>query len=108
MSRNRPSGIRVCMAKRVATAWLASHAQPEHRITVYAGSENIRNLPGLLRAFRDNRARIAGLGKYPGTLDDLGISTGFDQLTLWSKNREGMVALDQWLRNKGCETTGIW
>jgi hypothetical protein len=108
MSRKKPSVVRVCMAKRVATAWLETHAQPEHRITVYAAADALRNLPSLLRAFRDHKTRLAGLGEFPGDLDDLGISTGFDQMTLWSKNREGMIELDKWLRKKGCETTGIW
>ena len=108
MSRKNPSVVRVCMAKRIATSWLEKHAHPEYRITVYAGAESIRNLPGLLRAFRDNKARIAGKSGHLDPLEDLGINTGFDQVTIWSGNRTGMVELDKWLRSKGCETTGIW
>jgi len=104
MSRKKPSVVRVCMAKRVATAWLGKHAHPEYRITVYAGSENLKNLPGLLRAFRDNKTKIGSVVP----LDDMGIEPGFDRVTIWSKNREGMVELDTWLQSKGCETTGIW
>jgi hypothetical protein len=97
------------MAKRIATSWLEKHAQPEYRITVYASSDSIRNLPGLLRAFRDNKTRIAGGGSgHLDVLEDLGINTGFDRVTIWSRNRQGMVELDAWLRSKGCETTGIW
>jgi len=103
MSRH-PSVVRVCMAKRVATAWLEQHAHPEYRITVYAGSENLKNLPGLLRAFRDNKMRIGSIKP----LDDLGITQGFDQVTIWSKDKTGMLDLDEWLQEKGCETTGIW
>lgn len=104
MSRKRPSVVRVCMAKRVAESWLAAHARPEYRITVYAGGENVRHLPSLLRAFRDNKTRIGSLDP----LEDLGINTGFDQVTIWSQSREGMLELDGWLRKRGCETTGIW
>ena len=104
MSRKKPSVFRVCMAKRIATAWLEKHATPEYRITVYAGSESLKNLSGLLRAFRDSKTKLGSVEP----LGDLGIETGFDRVTIWSQNREGMVDLDQWLRKKGCETTGIW
>jgi len=102
--QHKPSFVRVAMAKRVASTWLSRHVQPEYRITVYAGSEEIRNLPGLLRAFRDGRTRIASLEP----IRDLGIEAGFDRLTLWSHNREGMVKLDEWLTKRGCESTGVW
>lgn len=102
--QHKPSVVRVAMAKRVASSWLLRHAKPEYRITVYAGSEEIRSLPGLLRAFRDGRTKIGSMGP----IRDLGIRAGFDRMTVWSSNHEGMTQLDQWLTRRGCETTGIW
>lgn len=104
MGELKPSVVRITMAKRVASTWLDRHARPEYRITVYAGSEEVRNLPGLLRAFRDGRTRIASMNPIP----DLGIEAGLDRLTLWSRDRVGMLSLDKWLTGRGCETTGIW
>lgn len=91
------------MARRVAVKWLQENASPEYRITVYAGSTS-RNLPGLLRAFRDRKTRIASIGP----IEDLGVETNSDRMILWSGNREGMLKLDQWLTKSGYETTGIW
>lgn len=104
MDSRRPSPARVIMAKRVAAKWLEANARPEYRITVYAGSEDINNLPGLLRGFRDGQVRLARVSR----IADLGIEVGLDQMTLWSANREAMLALDDWLTKRGCETTGIW
>ncbi len=102
--QHKPSFKRVAMAKRVASQWLTRHARPEYRITVYAGSEEIRNLPGLLRAFRDGRTKVAGIEP----IKDLGIEASFDRMTIWSSDYEGMTKLDEWLTKRGCETTGIW
>jgi hypothetical protein len=104
MSRRKPSVVRVAMAKRIAEAWLKDHAKPEYRLTVYAGSEDMRNLPGLLRAFRDSRTRIGSMTP----IEDLGIQSGFDRVTLRSSDHIGMIELDRWLTKRGCETTGIW
>lgn len=102
--QHKPSFVRVAMAKRVASTWLDRHAKPEYRVTVYAGSEEIRSLPGLLRAFRDGRTKIGSIEP----IRDLGIRSSFDRMTLWSSNHEGMTALDKWLTDRGCETTGVW
>ena len=104
MSQRRPSVVRVAMAKRVAAAWLQDHAKPEYRLTVYAGSEDMRNLPGLLRAFREGKTKIGSINP----ISDLGIQSGFDRVTLRSSDHEGMIELDRWLTKRGCETTGIW
>ena len=104
MSQRKPSVVRVAMAKRIAATWLEKHAKPEYRITVYAGSEDMRNLPGLLRAFRDGKTKIASISP----IEDMGIHTEYDRVTLWSNDRQGMLDLDQWLTKRGCETTGIW
>ena|SRR3989344_1732649 len=99
-----PSIVRVAMAKRLASRWLRENARPEYRLTIYASSARFRNLPGLLRAFRDNHTRIAMIDP----IQDLGVESNTERVTVWSTNREGMIKLDQWLTQAGCETTGIW
>jgi hypothetical protein len=42
------------------------------------------------------------------TIPDLGIRENFDSVTLWSANREAMVALKDWFEKRGYETTGVW
>ena len=96
---------RVAMAKRLAEKWLSSHAQPEYRLTAYRGaSRESRNLPGLLRAFRDGRVRIGSAEP----VRDLGIRAAFDHVTIWSKDKERLEGLDAALQRMGCETTGVF
>ena len=96
---------RVAMAKRLATKWLRSHAVPEYRLTIYRGSSReSRNLPGLLRSFRDGRLKIASAPP----VADLGIRAAFDHVTVWSKDQEGLQSLDAALQRMGCETTGVF
>ena len=106
MSKPKQVSVRrVVMAKRVAAKWLSDHAEPEYRLTVYRGSaKETRNLPGLLRAFRDGRVRIASAEP----ISDLGVKPGFDHVTVWSKDRKAMNQLDEALQKLGCETTGVW
>jgi hypothetical protein len=99
-----PSERRVVMARNVAARWLAAHAQPLHSLTVYYGAREIKNLPGLLRSFRDERIRLGSMAPIP----DLGLREEFDHFVVWSSDREGLVALSQWLEVRGCETSGIW
>jgi hypothetical protein len=104
MTVKKTSQVRVAMAKRVADKWLQKNALPEYRLTVYTGWESMRNLSGLLHAFRDRKTRIGSIEP----IEDLGMDVTPDRLTLWSRNREGMLALDKWLTERGCETTGLW
>jgi len=93
------------MAKRVADIWLRNHAEPEYRLTVYRGySREARNLPGLLRSFRDGKTRFAGLKP----VSDLGIKMAFDHLTLWSRDQQGLQHLETALQKMGCETSGVF
>ncbi len=96
---------RVAMAKRLAAKWIRSHAEPEYRLTVYRGpSRESRNLPGLLRSFRDGKIKIAATEP----VRDMGIKAAFDHVTLWSKDKEGLQRLDAALQKMGCETTGVF
>jgi hypothetical protein len=97
---------RVLMARRLAARWVESNSATEYRLRVYApAGKSLNMLPNLLRSYRDGKVRISGLS---ANIPDLGIKTGFDHLTLWSSNREGIEALDAWFTKNGCETTGIF
>lgn len=100
----RASKRRVVMARRVAEAWLRTRVHPEHRLTVYYGARDIRNVPSLLRSFRDGKLRVGSIDP----ISDLGIQEEFDHLVLWSSNREGLRQLQAWFEERGCETTGVW
>lgn len=95
---------RVLMARRVAARWLARVAQAEYRFDVLYGSSEIRNLPNLLRSFRDGKLAMEGVPR----VQNLGIRDSADALSLWSNDREGMLALKEWFEKRGYETTGIW
>lgn len=100
----KDSIVRVALAKRLATRWLAANAEAEYQITIYGGFGRIPNLPGLLRSFRDSKVRL-------GTsepVEDLVVSVSADKILLRSRNRKALAQLDTWLQSKGCETTGIW
>lgn len=93
------------MARSVARRWLQSKARQEYRLTVYQTSYgHVRNLPSLLRSLRDGRVK---LGSVTG-LSDMGVKEGFDSLSVWSSNYEGLKALNKWLTCRGVETSGIW
>ncbi len=92
------------MAHNVATRWLAARAQPVHYLMVYYGAQDIKNLPGLMRSFRDERIRLASVEP----ILDLGIREEFDHFVVWSSDQKGLVALSHWLEERGCETSGIW
>ena len=104
MSKSKPSHRRVAMAKRLARRWVQANVRPEYRVTVYMGPKGLRNLPGLLRSFRDGKLKVGSVDP----VTDLGIKAGFDHVEIWSADRKGLVALDSWLREVGCETTGVW
>ena len=92
------------MAHRVAAQWVAHLAHAEYRFDVLYGATEIRNLPNLLRSFRDGKVGMEGIPHCP----DLGIQESGDSLTLWSPNREAMIGLKDWFEKKGFETTGLW
>ena len=100
----KPSVVRVAMAKRVAEKWLQERAVPEYRLTVFSSSSSPKNLPSLLRSFRDAKTRIARIQP----ITDLGVKVSSEKVDLWSRDREGLIKLNAWLLKNGCETTGIW
>jgi hypothetical protein len=102
--KTKPSEVRVVMAKRVAASWLEATASSEYRLTVYSTPHSLRYLPQLLGSWRNSKIRL-------GSMDpvlDLGIKCTPNSITVWSRNRVGMVALDRWLTERNCETTGVW
>lgn len=94
------------MAKNLASNWIAENALPEYRMTVYYPSDpSIPNkITRLLKSFRDGKVRISGVDP----ILDMGMSTHYDYLEVWSKNREGMEKLRDWFHRMGCETAGVW
>lgn len=95
---------RIVMARKVARRWVARVAQVEYRFAVLYGSKEIRNLPGLLKSFRDGKIAMQGVP----TISDLGVRESFDQLEVWSSDRTGLVGLKDWFEKRGFETTGVW
>lgn len=94
---------RILMSRRVASRWVARLATPQYRVRVLFGAREIKNLPNLLDSFRDGKVAMAGVTR----VADLGIKTDFDGIDLWSADREGLIALQQWFEKRGFETSGI-
>jgi len=95
---------RVVMAKRVARRWVGHFASPEYRFQVLYGVKEIKNLPNLLRSFRDGKVAMADVDSLP----DLGVKESFDAVEVWSRDREALVKLAAWFEKRGFETTGVW
>lgn len=95
---------RVVMTRAVARRWISRVAHTEYRLRVLLGGNEIRNLPGLLRSFRDRKVGMADVTPLP----DLGVRESFDFVEVWSTNREGLVHLKDWFERRGFETTGVW
>lgn len=104
MPKKRGPCRRVVMARDVARRWVSRVAQAEYRIRVLYGAREYKNLPNLLRAFRDGKVAMKGLG----TIPDLGIKEDFDALELWSSNYDAILRLGTWFEARGFETTGVW
>jgi len=94
----------VVMAKRIAARWVARMATPEYRFRVLLGGREIRNLPNLLRSFRDGKVAMKGVS----TIRDLGIRENGDSLEVWSRDRDRLMALNRWFESRDFETTGVW
>jgi hypothetical protein len=92
------------MVKKVAERWLWAVMYPEYRFQVLYGSKDFRNMASLMSSFRDGRITMEDVPR----VADLGIKDSFDGLELWSKDRDGLVALQGWYEKRGFETTGIW
>jgi len=95
---------RVVMAREVAQRWLGRLARAEYRMRILYGVKEIKNLPNLLRSFRDRKAHFIGVP----VIEDLGVKEGFDYVDVWSGDRSGLIKLRDWFEDRGYETTGIW
>lgn len=93
---------RVVMSKEVASRWLLAQAQPEYRFRVF--NPQGKDYPGLLRAFRDGKAKIAGVEMIP----DLGIQEDMGSFYLWSSDAEKLRPLKDFLEKRGMETSWVW
>ena len=103
MSEKQPEK-RVLMAKKVAERWLRAVMYPEYRFQVLYGSKDFRNMTSMMHSFRDGRVAMQGVPR----VADLGVKDSFDGLELWSKDHDGLVALQTWFEKRGFETSGIW
>lgn len=95
---------KVGMTRRVADRWLRAMAFPEYRVRVLYGAREIRNLVSLMYSLRDGKIAMSGVP----CISDLGVKDTSDGIEVWSKNREGLVALANWFEKRGFETSGIW
>ena len=96
----------IVMAKKVARRWLEQRLKAEYRVQAYTMAHcKVRNLPNLLKAFRDGKVKLAGVP----TIPDLGVRVqGMDSIEFWSSNEEALKQLQEWLEKRGLETSGIW
>lgn len=95
---------RVIMAKRVAVKWLQRTSQAEYRFEVLASHGVLRQIPNMLRSFRDGKVAVQGVPLIP----DLGVQDQGDTLALWSRDRTAILALKNWFEKRGYETSGVW
>lgn len=95
---------RVVMTRRVAERWLRSVMYPEYRFKVLYGAQDFNNMANMMASFRDGKLAMKGVPR----VVDLGVKDSFDGLELWSKDRDGLMALQAWYEKRGLETTGIW
>jgi len=95
---------KIIMTKRIARRWVMKHIKPEYRLIVYYGAKEVNRVPSLLRSFRDSKVVLSGVPP----ISDLGLSERFDCFEIWSENKEGIIALDKWLSDRGFETSGVW
>ena len=92
------------MARRVAAKWILRAAKAEYRFDVLASPIELRQIPNMLRSFRDGKVAVKGVTCIP----DLGLKEEGDKITLWSKDRVAIMALKDWFEKRGFETSGVW
>lgn len=90
------------MTKEVASSWLLKQAHPEYRFRVF--NPNPKDYPNLLRAFRDGKTKIAGVGDIP----DLGVKEEFGGFYVWSSDVVALEQLKNFFEKRGMETSWIW
>lgn len=95
---------RIVVARVVAEAWIQKNAKEEYRLKIYYSANSIKQIPNLLKSLRDSK--IAMEGVIP--IHDLGVSESFDSVEVWSSNRVALLSLQQWLCDRGFETSGVW
>lgn len=100
----KASERKIVMAKLVAARWLEARTHSEYRLKVYYGPREIKNLPGLLRSFRDAKLRIGSVEP----IQDLGLREEFDHIEMWSSDRAKLAQLCAWFEERGLETSGVW
>ena len=95
---------KVVMVRAVARRWISRVAHVEYRFSVLLGAKELRNLPNLLRSFRDGRVAMEGVTP----IQDLGVRNNGDSIEVWSQNRTALIHLKDWFEKRDFETTGVW
>ena len=106
MSTRKKQGTerRVIMTRKVAKAWLSARSRPLYTFRVYYQGPKSHRMLDTLKSFRDSKLKLASVDPIP----DLGVKGSFDNMTVWSKNREALITLRQWFETLNYETSGIW
>jgi len=104
MDKKNTTERRVINPRAVAGRWIRRVAKAEYRLKILYGPIEVKNLPNLLRSFRDGKVAMDGVP----SLRDMGVKEEFDAVEVWSRNRVALVALKDWFENRGFETTGVW
>lgn len=94
---------RIVVPRSVARRWVARVAHAEYRFQVFI-VQDVRNISGLLRSFRDKKASMEGVPEIP----DLGVKDHFETIEVWSSDHDAIVKLNDWFENRNFETTGVW
>lgn len=99
----KPSERRIVMAKVLARKWLLDRVTPEYRFRVYHNQDS-KPYVNLLRSFRDNRFKLAGVSQLP----DLGVKEEVGGFTVWSSDWKALMSLKTFFEKKGMDTSWIW
>lgn len=94
---------KIVLVKDLAKRYLDSVATNEFYFQVFK-PEPTRDLLVLLRSFRDGHSKISDLS----AVKDLGLLESYDYILLWSRDKNSIQALHDWLVSQGYETSGLW
>ena len=108
---DKPSTVRIVMAKAVAARWLQSASKGEYRFTIFGFPTQVKakRFASSLRAIRDKSQRMAGDGVvHIPVIADLGVRERGDIVEVWSSDVEGLRHLARWAETTGLNTDFIW
>lgn len=98
-----PTHRRVVLARAIATRYLSKVSHPEYRLSIFTGSDDRFNVPGMLTGLRDGRVKLGGVD----SIADLGVREEFDSIVLWSSDADALGKIAGWFESRGFETSGV-